>query len=282
MHSLKKYSFILYVLLISTLFTQKTLASKCDGKNLDLKLALAIDISGSINDEEMQLQMEGYESAFSSKEVKDKFLNCSCVELSVIFWATKAKLVYGPLVVDDEKKLSDLASFFREESKKAEEIHRSRAEADIARFQGPKSSRSNGTTQMSKAIKFAREHLLTPPTKANDMSIIISGDGLISNSSSIDVIENLRFQRDFTDRKGISISGITIDSNDAIRNILVHNNKADPSVTKRASSSYRDLRDFYEQEVITPYSFVEPATSFLSFGAAVEKTLNRETCKLVM
>lgn len=258
------------------LLSQPSFGSRCNGKAPDLSLVLAIDSSGSVDHNEMQLQMQGYESAFSSQKVQDNLLNCGCTEFSVVSWSTNPTLAFGPATVDDASSIEEIMLFFKEESDKA-------VQDKYLVEQGLQGrDRSGGNTQIDNAIRFSRDHLLNLPNKAHKMSIIISGDGLITGSHSNAVINKLRKERDLTHENDITISGVTIESRDAHKDIRRHNQIVRESGGGANVTSYTNLADFYKKEVITPYGFVEDAQSFLNFGTAIEKSLKRETCNMMM
>lgn len=52
----------------------------------DLALVLAIDGSGSINDQDFALQQAGYAAAFTDREVLDALAGAGVVDVAVVFW----------------------------------------------------------------------------------------------------------------------------------------------------------------------------------------------------
>ena len=73
----------LALLLLWTAGAPVALAARCP----DLALVLALDASGSVNDAEFRLQMQGYADAFRSPSVQDAIMSAGQVQVAMVVWA---------------------------------------------------------------------------------------------------------------------------------------------------------------------------------------------------
>ena len=80
---MKLFRTLLFVLLIGPgVFPSSGAAFSCP----DLALVLAIDSSGSINDQDFALQTAGYAAAFTDRQVLDALAGAGVVDVAVVFW----------------------------------------------------------------------------------------------------------------------------------------------------------------------------------------------------
>ncbi|MFM7445299.1 MAG: DUF1194 domain-containing protein [Tabrizicola sp.] len=71
-----------FLLLGSGVFPSSGAAFSCP----DLALVLAVDASGSINDQDFALQRAGYAAAFTDGQVLDALAGAGVVDVAVVFW----------------------------------------------------------------------------------------------------------------------------------------------------------------------------------------------------
>ena len=112
---LKKLNLLLKSILISLLFLAPLASfAACESldSDADQSIVLAIDISSSIDTNELTTQSQGYVYAFSSQPVVDKLLNCGCTELSIFFFGSRVHLMMDGLNITSEFELQTIRNFF--------------------------------------------------------------------------------------------------------------------------------------------------------------------------
>ncbi len=264
--------FFLFLCLLTA--SAHSLADRCQGETPDLSLVLAADTSGSMDWSELKLQMEGYKEAFKSEQVINNLLGCLCVEVSVVFWDSHQNLVFGPAMMRSLEQIQEASDFFAKEEQIAHD------QDFLIPETGRQNSRNSGTTLIDKALSFSNE--LLSNSNAHQKTIIVSGDGMITGSYSEKIVNYLREQRDLLHAQSIKVSGVTINSQSFSTELLNHRQSLNrPGITPNPTE-YTSLTDFYRKEVITPYGFVDEATSFINFELSIEKSIARETCNMFM
>ena len=160
-------------------------AAAQDKKQVDLALAMAIDISGSIDPDEAHLQREGYVQAFRDPVIVKAILGGANGRIAVAYYEWSDAWVQRTLI---EWTLLDSAA--------AIEAFASRLAAapiSIAR-----------RTSISGAIDYARLVLLQSPFTSSRRVIDVSGDG------ANNIGRPVTFARDEAVRDGITINGLPI------------------------------------------------------------------------
>jgi hypothetical protein len=200
-------------------------------------LSLAIDVSGSVDGTEYDLQMDGYAAAFNSMAIKN-YLDAATddVAVQVVFFGTAAG--YAPSLTTFTI-LSDSASA----------TAFSNTLANLARpFQG--------NTNIAAGINFARTAMLAfVANAANDvlpdarLIIDVSGDG----EQNVTPTSQLSTAVTTTENAGITINGLAI-----------------------VTPQFPNLDDYYNSDVITSDGFVIPADNFADFSSAVQTKILRE------
>ena len=212
-------------------------AAAQDKKEVDLALALGIDISGSIDPDEARLQREGYVQAFRDPVVVKAILGGPNGRIVVAYfeWSDSwmQKLLIDWTLLDSE---AAVAAFARRLSE---------SPISIAR-----------RTSISGAIRYAIPLFGRSPYEAQRKVLDISGDG--SNNDGGLVTE----MRHEALRERIIINGLPI-----------MNDRPNPF----GFPSEADLDKYYLHCVTGgPRSFVEVATNFEDFPRAVRKKLLQE------
>ncbi len=213
-------------------------------EQVDLLLALASDVSRSVDHPKFLLQREGYAAAISDPQVLDAIKSGPHQRIAICFieWSgfTAQKLVIDWAKIDG-------AAAARKFGDQLLELPRSFADR----------------TSISAGIDFAVTHLERAPFEAGRRTIDVSGDG--TNNAGRDV----RLARDETAAKGIVINGLVILSDRPVPWNAEHTNPPG------------GLEKYYRDNVIAgPGAFVLVAENFQSFGRAIVKKLIAEIASL--
>ena len=209
-------------------------------QQVDLLLALAMDVSRSMSQPKFQLQREGYAAAITNPQVLDAIRSGvhQKIAISFIDWSGpgEQKLLIDWSIIDSPataKRFGDLI------------------------VQAPRSFFNS--TSIAGGIDFSAAQIERAPFEAERHAIDVSGDG--TNNSGRDV----RLARDQTVGRGIVINGLAI-----LTDIQLSPN---PQHTNPPGG----LEKYYREFVIGgPGSFVMVAEDFSSFGRAMVKKLVAE------
>jgi hypothetical protein len=212
-----------------------------DRKEVDLALAMGIDISGSIDPDEARLQREGYVHAFRDPVIVKAILSGPNGRIAVAYFewsdAWMQKLLIDWTLLDSEAAIAAFAARLAD------------APISIAR-----------RTSISGAIRYAIPLFGRSPYEAQRKVLDISGDG--SNNDGGLVTE----MRHDALRERIVINGLPI-----------MNDRPNPF----GFPNETDLDRYYLHCVTGgPRSFVEVARSFEDFPRAVRKKLLQEVADL--
>jgi hypothetical protein len=212
-------------------------AAAQDKQEVDLALAMAIDISGSIDPDEARLQREGYVNAFRDPVIVRAILGGANGRIAVSYyeWSDSwmQKLLIDWTLLDSEAAIEAFAARLNE------------APISIAR-----------RTSISGAIRYAIPLFSRSPYEAQRKVLDVSGDG--SNNDG-GLVTDMRYEA-LKDR--IVINGLPI-----------MNDRPNPF----GFPNETDLDRYYLACVTGgPRSFVEVARSFEDFPRAVRKKLLQE------
>jgi hypothetical protein len=261
-----KISFMV-ALILTVVMNVDAQASVCDGRTTELSLVLAIDVSGSIDNQEVRTQLEGYHAALSHPGLVNNLLNCQCTAIGVVLWATHAQVAFPLQRMESSRDIEHLKSFF----------------ADLIGTNQLAYTRGlSTTTELVNALKVSRDYVLEYQDSSESLMIMISGDGYDSRMYA--TLEALRQLRRDNEASKIVVHGIPLD---IYREL---NDFADPSERDKnpalmapiQQNPYENVSDYYRQEVITRDGLVEVAESFAEFERALTRTLLRNTCNLMM
>ncbi len=204
---------------------------------VDLELVLAIDVSGSVDEEEAALQRRGYLTALVHPQVIQAIAGGERrkIGLTYIEWAG----YHYQRVVVDWAVISDKAT----------------AESFVARVaQVPVSTER--WTSISGAIEFAMKRFDASPYRGTRRVIDISGDGRNNNGRDLGEVRREALER------GIIINGLPI---------------VNDRPTRWGTPPERDLDLYYRDHVIGgPGSFYIVADGFQAFANAIRTKLVRE------
>jgi hypothetical protein len=207
---------------------------------VDLLLALAVDVSRSIDQPKFLLQRDGYAAAFSDPGVLDAIRSGPHQKIAICFieWSGfgAQRLVIDWAAIDG----ADAARRFGDQV-----IEAPRSFAD--------------RTAIGGGIEFAAAQIARAPFDAPRRIIDVSGDG--TNNAGRDV----QTARDEVVARGIAINGLVILSDRSLPYNAEHTNPPG------------GLAKYYEDNVIGgPGAFVQVAEDFNSFGKAIIKKLIAE------
>ena len=226
------------LLRLAALLLLSTVAANAqDKKDVDLALAMAIDISGSIDPDEAKLQRDGYVQAFRDPAIVKAILGGPNGRISVAYYewsdAWVQRLLIDWTLLDSEVAIATFASRL------------AAAPISIAR-----------RTSISGAIRYAIPLFGRNPYEAERKVLDISGDG--SNNDG-GLVTDMRYE---ALKERIIINGLPI-----------MNDRPNPF----GFPSETDLDKYYLHCVTGgPRSFVEVAHNFEDFPRAVRKKLLQE------
>jgi hypothetical protein len=209
-------------------------AAAAQGEEVDLQLVLAIDVSGSIDDVEAQLQRNGYLKALAHPKVIEAIKSGPIGRVAVTYveWAGDSfqhTVVEWRVIHDEASARAFVAAL---------------SETPILRER---------RTSISGAIDYAKARLAGSGYKSTRRAIDISGDGY--NNIGRDVMA----ARDEAVAAGITITGLPI-----------NNDRPNPF----GRPAVVDLDKYYESNVIGgPGAFVVVAKDFDSFASAILQKL---------
>ncbi|MCW5732380.1 MAG: DUF1194 domain-containing protein [Alphaproteobacteria bacterium] len=209
---------------------------------VDLQLALAVDISGSVDQDEALLQRQGYVAAFRDPEIIRAIKGGMIGKIAVMYfeWASYGdnRLLVDWMVIGDEASAHMFAALL--------------AEAPI---------RTGLRTSITGAIDFALPRFALGNFRATRRVIDISGDGPNNDGGLIDLA------REKAIAAGITINGLPI---------------VNDRPNRFGFPNMADLDKYYEGCVIGgPGAFIVVAQDFASFGEAVRRKLLLEIAGLV-
>lgn len=229
------------LLALLALLLLATPAAAQDKKEVDLALAMAIDISGSIDPDEAKLQREGYVMAFRDPVIVKAILGGANGRIAVAYYewsdAWVQRLLIDWTLLDSEATIAAFANRLEN------------APISIAR-----------RTSISGAIRYAVPLFGRSPYEADRKVLDISGDG--SNNDGA-LVTDMRYE---ALKERIAINGLPI-----------MNDRPNPF----GFPSEADLDKYYLACVTGgPRSFVEVARNFEDFPRAVRKKLLQEVADI--
>jgi hypothetical protein len=274
LRSFKKHLF--KIAICSTIFFQisHALAACSDEKSsVDQSIVLAIDISFSVNKEEMAHQMSGFGSAFFDSKSRDNLLGCGCTEVTVLFWGGAAKVALETKKIRNDEDLLFVKNFFsRVQQMSLKDIQ--------------EKYRTGYITNVGSALKESSKYLLNSENTAFRKIIIISGDGP-HNSNSFPKKDFDVLKQNFI-YEGVSVYAIPIsvyeDTADGVSKKLNRQLGQEPKsyyTKEEVEKQLSKTPDFYRKHVITRPNYMHVSTSFLDMQRAMTKTLQSMQCLMM-
>ncbi len=247
MNSFRKTQFIIHFLILFSIVCYKHLTHAQSIQNsVDTLMVIAVDVSGSINDREYQIQKSGIVDALKSKEMSDLLVNCNGIGLglTVVEWSGTVKssqvLQIVPWTLLQTE--NDLIQF-------SDQIANS-----------PRSFA--GDTDIAAALNYSLQVMQSAPFESTRRIIAISGDGSQSVSSlsrSYD-LETMR--------------RIIVLENEIIINAIAISENSGELIQQTRGVQTPSIKDYFEENVKGgPGSFVLPADSFESYSDVIKRQL---------
>ena len=209
-------------------------------EQVDLLLALAMDVSRSMEQPKFLLQREGYAAAITNPQVLEAIKSGAHQKIAICFidWSGAG----------EQKQVIDWSII--------EGLDSARHFGDLI-YEAPRSF--NDRTSIGGGITFAAAQIARSPYEAERHAIDVSGDG--TNNAGRDV----QASRDQAVARGIVVNGIAILTELQYSRIPEHTNPPG------------GLEKYYRDNVIGgPGSFVMVAEDFSSFGKSMVKKLIAE------
>jgi len=220
-----KLSILSFVLLAGCLFGSTSARA---GIVVDTKLSLVIDVSGSVNTTEFNLQMDGYADSFRSSSIQNLILNGAEGQIAVntVFFSSSATTATSFSLLDSTVAINDFANYLD----------------NVARPQG-----IGFSTNIDAGINAALPGLLdTTDFESSRLVMDVSGDG----TDNVGLPSELTTAVADAEAAGVTINGLAIGDT--------------------------TLVTYFSDNVITSDGFVQQATDFGTFDAAVDQKLRVE------
>lgn len=212
---------------------------------VDLEIVLAVDASGSVDESEFRLQLEGIAEAFRDPEIQRAILSGpnQRIAVAMVVWADSA----FPKIATDWYVLADAAS--------------ANAFADLAQTFHAKTGRSKGIggggTSIGDAIAYSIAMIEGNGIAAQRRVIDVSGDGIETEPWAAPATM-LPEARNMAAARGIVVNGLAI------------------------LNDYRHLSTYYQRNVIVGEgSFVIEAGNYEDFRQAIREKLLREIVQFI-
>ncbi|MDJ0635754.1 MAG: DUF1194 domain-containing protein [Xenococcaceae cyanobacterium MO_188.B29] len=257
----------LAILMSETLVMKSAISSNNDNlvdeDLVSVELVLSVDVSHSIDDDEFELQRDGYIAAFQDEEVQEAIKNLpNGLAVNMQFWGSKDVVDVGwhKLIKNDSDGINNLDSFIQV----MDEVERNRNAKKVT-VNGD-TVKTGGGTDIALAINEATELLLNNNYEGQALVIDVSGDGVSDDTpynsgtcSHTHVCPPVEEARDKAVAEGITINGLPIVNNQNIDN-LTH-----------------EIDIHYETLVVGGEgAFVEVADDFSNFTTAAKNKILRE------
>ena len=210
---------------------------------VDIEIVLAVDASGSVNRDELRLQLKGIAEAFRDPQIQHAITKGTFKQIaaSMVIWSDAANSKHPTkwFLIDSPASAEEFAAVVEKFSK------RHGALAALAAIGG-------GGTGLGEGLAYALTMLENNNITALRRVVDVSGDGYESTPWNKGA-KMLPEARAIAEKMAVTVNGLAIEID------------------------LPDLSGYYRQNVIVgPGSFVEPATSFEDYKRAIKKKLLRE------
>ncbi len=243
-----------------TATTEKSIAS--GQTDVTAELMLSIDVSGSVNTSEYNLQMDGYAAAFRDRDVINTIKSLpEGLAVGVQFWATRPKAAEPWRVLKTEQDSKDFANYL-------DTLARPRKNTRSLYKWGNKNKSIGSGTNVTGAITAATSSITTNKYNGDVLVIDVSGDGKsnwnqYNGKNSKDGscgggnnnCQGVKNARDAAVALGITINGLPIENNSSSTTITNYYNAHVKGGTK---------------------GFVETAGGFDDFARAAKEKIYQE------
>ena len=254
--------FVLMALGFWSAKTERTNAT--DPIDVSVELMLSIDVSGSVNSNEYDLQMDGYAAAFRDDEVIATIESLpDGLAVTAQFWATLPAPAEPWRVLKTEQESRDFADYLDTLARPSNQTS-----SLYKWYNNEYYSKINWGTNLTGAISAAKDSIVNNQYDGDILVIDISGDGKANGyqfngnnsydgycNSSSDSCQGVKNARDVAAALGMTINGLPIEA---------------------ANSTDTPITDYYQAHVKGPSGFVETATSFADFSRAATQKISTE------
>ncbi len=225
--------------------------------SVDTLIVVAVDVSGSITDEEYVIQKEGVIAAFRDPQVQKLLDQCSIKGIGVTYveWSGARNGQYVDQVIPWTQLLTpqDMEIFSQQLSEK------------------PRSSR--GETDIVNALRISHQLLMQAPFESDNKIISLSTDGRQSFTiQGIDVEIYVQNTRNQIANDNIMINAIAIEKETLEPSA---NSSTVPVVSNPFGVSEESIMDYLQRNVITgPNSLLTPVSNFKSYSDVFKKQIS--------
>lgn len=275
----------LCVLILATL-VQVTLSSNCYASckskesHTDQSLVFTIDVSSSLEANEMEIQLGAYQHALTNQDVQDKLLGCGCTEIAVAFFGNESRIVLESRNIVSEEDIQSIANFFSSLKTNTEPLSRV--------------YNLGGQTYIDNALRISIDYLNSNKNTSFRKAILISGNGV----NSVYAENELSALKEEADYHAIEVSALPIvvgDQQDLISYYPYVVEGHDFSQQRRSDGSvpspvqepvngktYKSLTQFFEQFVISKHGTVNSVYSVQDLKVVLTQSIKDIACKPMM
>ncbi len=223
---------------------------------VDTMIVVAVDVSGSVDDNEYNIQKSGIVEAFSDPSVQRLLLQCSPSGIGITYVEWSGSGQSNPSV--SIKPVVQVIPWTR--------LLSPQDMIDFANklLGSPRSSR--GETDIARSLAFARELLVSAPFESYNRIVSLSTDGQQGFTiRGVSTEDFLKSERDKLATLGVTINAIGIEADLQV----------DPRMMGFMPTSEDKTMEIYLNENVRsgPNSFVTPAADFKAYSEAFKKQL---------
>lgn len=209
-------------------------------EQVDVELQLLIDISGSVDAQEYDLQMQGYKAAFESDAVQDAILagEYGKIAVQLIMWsgADQQAIMIDWALIDSAQSADDFASLI-------DSLTRPFA----------------GWTATGSAVSFAYPEFSTNDFDGTKQVIDVSGDGILNQGSSV------ADARDEALAAGVdTINGIVITTDQAVIDEYANEVVGGDNAFLLAPATFDDFQAAIETKLVAEIQGTTPEGNLLA------------------
>jgi Protein of unknown function (DUF1194) len=226
------------------------------GPYVDTLLVIAVDVSGSIDDNEYKIQKDGIADAFSDPSVQELLRQCSTSGIGITYmeWSGHSQS-YLPQSVNPFVQVIPWTQLLTPE------------DMNVFANQLRSSSRSsNGETDIARSLAFAGKLFLSSPFESDNLVVSLSTDGQQGRTiPGVSTEDFVKMERDKLASLGVTINAIGIEPSA----------QAGAQGTSVMPTTKGKSMEVYLNENVRAgsNSFVIPAADFKAYSEAFKKQL---------
>jgi hypothetical protein len=201
---------------------------------VDTELQLLLDVSGSVNRNEYQLQLDGYSTAFSNSALQQSILSgpIGSIAVQLIMWSGEAEqqVMIDWTLIDSIDASLDFSNLV----------------ANLARP-------FSGWTAIGEAISFSYPQFSTNDFNGTNKIIDVSGDGTNNKGTAPDSARNIALANGVD-----TINGIVISDNQDVENEYVNNVKGGENSFVLVTNDFQSFQGSIEKKLIAEVTGTVP------------------------